>query len=118
LNQRQVRAAIVGACIGAGVGAAYAVVLVTYRDMLAAQQAQRAGKAPEKPCGCKDKETVAESPELADTERVEARAEFISTAERARDLRKAHPELKWQQAMHQAAAEKNGAVHEAEEVSE
>lgn len=107
---------LVGACVGAVVGGVYAVVLVTYRDMLATQ---RAGVGPErKPCGpCEEakRRNLGESPELSDAERERenvARADFHSTADKAREIRAQHPEMRWQDAMREAAAIRNGAAPE------
>lgn len=96
--------------MGAAVGGAYAVVLVTYRDMLKARQT---GLGPDgkpcKPCQEKKVREIANSPELSDTERsveAEKRQEFITTAERAREIRASNPDMRWQDAMKAAAASK------------
>lgn len=112
---------LAGAAIGACVGGFYGLVLVSYRDMIAARQAGT-GVGPDgkpcKPCEEKRARELAQSPELHDTERTVERverAEFISTAEAARAIRAQHPEMRWQDAMKQAAATKNGAGTQASE---
>lgn len=120
MNSRQVRALVVGAVVGAVVGGFYAVVLVTYRDMIAAKQV---GVGPNgKPCkGCQEKREIAHSPELSDAERAQEavqREEFITTAEKARAIRAEHPDMRWQDAMKAAAASKNGVPETQSEVTE
>jgi hypothetical protein len=98
--QRYLKAALIGGGIGFGIGAAYAVFFVAYRDSIAAQRAaaeQAAGVTP----GTVGAESAESPVELPARARI-AEAMKERTA-RAKVIREAEPSLSWPEAMRRAA---------------